>query len=396
MTERDPDSGQFISDHYAAEHSKLEFTPLADDKPREEDGPTYGSSDDEIRRAAAEMQERRGVQTEEAEAVTWFARDTGEPLDPNISTTRDQAATALADYREARDAAAQEAQDRDLKAAIDNPRIELEVTDPSTAAKYEFKHEIHRAVDEFARDMGVETPPAATVETSTQPAPDGLDGELARALAHPQVREAVEAELARAYEAKAGYEAKVNEANNWARASLVHEFPELGRLPVEQWENALMTVQAQDPVRFQKGVGVINQVQRVSAEQARIANEHAARAQQLETARQQQLADWSRSEAERYDRWAAKEAPRLRRVTSKAISVSRGISSRRCCVIIRCCGLQDSNRFSRTQFATARSSLPSRTSPGKRFRRRRCGLARKLLACPPILTAAASPISPVN
>jgi hypothetical protein len=78
-------------------------------------------------------------------------------------------------------------------------------------------------------------------------------------------------------------------------------------LPVEQWENALMTVQAQDPVRFQKGVGVINQVQRVSAEQARIANEHAVRTQQLETARQQQIEQWSRAEGTRYEQWAAKE-----------------------------------------------------------------------------------------
>jgi hypothetical protein len=306
---RDPETGQFtsLSDHYAAEHSRLEFEPMPNDKRPEDDWPVYGSSDDEIRRAAAEMQERRGVQVEEVDEIGWKDRD-GNPLG-NVSATAEQNADALTKYRETKAAAAQEAQDRELKAAIDNPRIEMAVLEPDVAAKYENKQEIERAVGEFHTQMTGEPPPAHTVETNTQPAatPDGLDQQPAFAMSHPQVREAIEVELSRAHQAQADYEAKISEANNWARASLVHEFQELGRLPVDQWENALMTIQAQDPVRFQKGVGVINQVQRVSAEQARIQNEHAARAQQMESARQQQLADWTRVQGERYEKWAQRE-----------------------------------------------------------------------------------------
>jgi hypothetical protein len=308
---RDPESGQFTSSYDGSR--QFEFTPMADNKPREEDWPTYGSSDQEIRAAAAEMQERRGVQTEDAEAVVWHDRY-GEPLPSDISTTKEQAADALNAYRQAKAEAAQAELDRDLRSAIDNPRLELEVTDPETAKLYGFKHELDRAVGEFATEMGVDPaavrPPATQRAAPEQPAREsvpGLDPDVERALQNPQIRHAVEQQMAEAVQAKADYEAKVQEANNWARASLVHEFPELGRLPVEQWENALLTVQAQDPLRFQKGVGVINQVARVNAEQTRIQNEHATRAHQQESMRQQQIADWSRGEAARYDAWAAKE-----------------------------------------------------------------------------------------
>ena len=330
MTDRDPDTGQFTSDHYAAEHARLEFEPMANETPREDDNaPTYGSSDDEIRAAAAEMQERRGVQTEDAEEVVWHDRF-GDRLDPNISTTKEQAAEALNAYRQSKAEAAQGEADRALKAAIDNPRIELQITDPKNAGLYQFDNEIGRAVDEFARDIGVDpqaTQPTVDAAHEPQPAREsvpGLDPELARALEHPQTRQALEAEFNAVLEQKAAYEAKVAEANNWARASLVHEFPELGRLPVEQWENALMTVQAQDPVRFQKGVGVINQVQRVSAEQARIQNEHTVRAQQLESQRQRELAQWSHAEGTRYERWAAKEGLDL---ATLAPAASRDVES---------------------------------------------------------------------
>jgi len=323
-----------LSDHYASEHARLEFEPMADDRPREEDrAPIYSgsNSDDNVRQAAAELQERRGVQVEDAEEVVWHDRH-GDRLPENISTTKDQASAALNAYRQAKAEAAAAAEDRELRAAIDNPRVEMAVLDPETAAKYEFKHEIDRAVHEFAAEMGVETP-AVNAAPEQQPAREnvhGLDPEVERALQHPQIRAAVESELAQAHQAKADYEAKVNEANAWAQASLVHQFPELGRLPVEQWENALMTVQAQDPVRFQKGVGVINQVQRVSAEQARIQNEKAVRAQQAESARQQQIEQWSRAEGDRYNQWAAKEgldlnsfAPAVGRYIETNLGLSR-------------------------------------------------------------------------
>jgi hypothetical protein len=314
------EAGRFLGDHIAAEHARLEFTPLADERPREDDGaPTYFSDDNSIRAAAAEMQAKRGVETEEPEAIQWFARDTGEPLDPNISTSKEQAADALSAYRVARDTAAQDAQDRDLKAAIDNPRIELEVTDPSAAAQYGFKNEITRAVDEFARDMGVD--PVATQPTMEaapeQPARDatpGLDPEVERALQHPQIRAAVEQELAQAAQAQQQYAAAIEQANNFAQANLITEhLPELARLSRDQWESAIMTINAQPEghARVQRAMGAISRVAQLSAEQARLAQEHQARSQAQRNA---EIEKWSEGENRKYEQFLAREGLTLEQV----------------------------------------------------------------------------------
>jgi hypothetical protein len=254
---------------------------MPDDREREDDNaPRYGSSDDEIRAAAREMQERRGMEIEEPEAVTWFARDTGEPLDPRISTTTKQGAEGLADYRHQRDAAALEAQDRELKNELDSVRIGLEVTDPTQAAKYEFRPEITRAVDEFARDMGVDPaatqPPVVDAAPEQQPAREssvpGLDPEVEKALQNPQVREMLEAQIA-------AYEGAIQEAGNYARASLIETFPELQNLAPQQYEAALQVLNQQDPARVARGLNVINRAVAIGAETARLNQEHQARQQ---------------------------------------------------------------------------------------------------------------------
>jgi len=68
----------------------------------------------------------------------------------------------------------------------------------------------------------------------------------------------------------------------------------------------------------------------VSAEQARIQNEKAVRAQQAESARQQQIEQWSRAEGDRYNQWAAKEgldlnsfAPAVGRYIETNLGLSR-------------------------------------------------------------------------
>ena len=59
----------------------------------------------------------------------------------------------------------------------------------------------------------------------------GLDPELAKAIEHPQIRAAVEAEMHQAWEAEAQYEAQYKQAVDWANGisqqALVREFPEL-------------------------------------------------------------------------------------------------------------------------------------------------------------------------
>jgi hypothetical protein len=331
-TPRD-EAGRFLGDHYRAEHSRLEFEPMPNDKRPEEDWPVYGSSDDEVRRAAREMQERRGVETETAEEVVW--RDaSGERLDPNISTSRDQAATALADYRQAKAEAAQAEADRALKAAVDAPRIELEITDPAASAKYENKYEMERAVQEFAAEMGVDasaTQPTVEAAPEQQPAREstpGLDPDLARALEHPQVREMLEQQVA-------AYQGAIQEAGNYARSALIESFPELTNLQPQQYEAALQTLNAQNPERVARGLNVINRAVAIGQETARLNQEHQARSQ---AQRQQEIEKWSRSEGAKYDQWAAKEGLDLNTfapAASKYIETHLGMSRSQFAEVLR-------------------------------------------------------------
>src|SRR6516164_4049242 len=101
------DAGKFtsVSDHIAAEHSKLEFTRL-EDRREEDSAPIYdrGSDHDKVMAAAAERQAQQGAEVEEPVAVEWFKRDehgrlTDEKLEPNVETTIDQAVDGLSAYR---------------------------------------------------------------------------------------------------------------------------------------------------------------------------------------------------------------------------------------------------------------------------------------------------------
>jgi hypothetical protein len=302
---RDPETGQFtssLSDHIRAEHARLEFTPMEDNRPPkdEDNAPTYGSSDQEIRAAAAEMQAKRGVELEAPEAIVWHDRY-GDLLPYNISTTKDQAAEALNAYRQAKAEAAQGAQDRDLKAAIDAPRIELEVTDPKNARLYQFDNELERAVGEFAAEMGVETPatqPTVEAAPEQQPAREsGLDPDLAKVIEHPQVRAMLESELGR-------YEQAIQEAGLYAQSSLLDHFPELAQIDRSQWPMAIELINKQTPERVQRGMNVINRAVAIGAEQQRLSEAHQAR---QNAQRQQEIEKWSRQEGARYDQWAQRE-----------------------------------------------------------------------------------------
>jgi hypothetical protein len=319
------DLGRFTSslgDHIAAEHARLEFTPLEDNKPREEDGPTYGSSDDEIRRAAAEMQERRGVEAEVAEEVVWHGPD-GNPLPDNISTSRGQAAEALSNYRQQKAAAAAGAQDRDLKNAIDSARIETEILNPDAAKAYDFKHELKDAVEEFAAEMGVpvqaETPAPAPEQQQQRESVSGLEPDLAKVINHPQVVQMLEGELGR-------YAQAIQEAGQYAAASLVDALPELAQIGREAWPMAIELISKQGPERVQRATNVINRAVQIGAEQQRLSEAHQAR----QTAqRQQEIEKWSRAEGAKYDQWAAKEGLDLSRFApeaSKYIETHLGMS----------------------------------------------------------------------
>jgi hypothetical protein len=320
---RDPESGQFISPYDGSR--QFEFTPL-EDRPRDDDAPIYdsGSDDDKIRAAAAERLAQHGVPAEEPTAIEWFKRDqdgrlTEEPLEKNISITIDQAADGLSAYRAQGDAVNELTHADDLVNALDKARAEI-AKDPAAAAAYGIEPAHPWA------DTPPPTPtPTAEPTPQATPTPDGLDPAVAAALQNPQIRAAVEQELAEAVQAKQQYSAAIEQANLLAQSSLIDHLPELSRLDKSQWESAILTINAQDPARVQRAMNTISRVQQLSAESAGIQNERAA---QMKAETQKSVAEFSRSEDAKFMAYAAKEnldVPELGRAMQQYFHYELGV-----------------------------------------------------------------------
>jgi hypothetical protein len=359
---RDPETGQFTSlgDHYRQEHARLEYTPLPDEKEREETAPQYGSSDEEIRAAARETVERRGREIEAPIEVAWYKRGedgnlTDEKLDRNVSTTIDQAATALSEFRGQNDAINELSREQDLVDAVDKARAEANG---------------QATVDRYA---SAETPAAPTAEPTPQATPtaDGLDPAVAAALQHPQIREAVQQEISEAVQAKQQYSAAIDQANNFAQASLIEHLPELARLDKSQWETAILTINTQDPQRVQRAMNTISRVQQLSAEQARIANE---RAQQMQAQTKAEVERFSRSEDARFKAYAEREnlnVPEMGRAATEYFHRELGVSPESLKLLVDEVPALRSAAFQRlivdavryNQGKTARQNLPKTLPP---------------------------------
>jgi hypothetical protein len=312
---RDPASGQFTSatDHYDV--TRGDFVPLQD-RPRDEDSaPIYdrGSDDDKVRAAAAERIAQQGMDVEEPTAVEWFKKDadgrlTEEHLEPNVSITIDQAADGLSAFRAQNDAINELSAEQDLIDAVDQARA------AANGQQY----------------TPADTPPAPTVEANTAeatPTTDGLPPELATALDHPLVRQAIESQMSEAVAAKEQYAQAVEQANYLAQANLLEHLPELSRIPDKnQWEGAIRAIHAQDPARVNRALNTISRVQQLSAESARIQNERTA---QMQAQTKAEVEKYSRSENARFDAYAAKEnlnVPEMGRAAQQYFHSELGVS----------------------------------------------------------------------
>jgi hypothetical protein len=102
------------------------------------------------------------------------------------------------------------------------------------------------------------------------------------------VRQALEEEFSKVEAAQQGYQNALNVANQYAMASLVDHFPELGNIPAEQWEPALGILAQQDPQRFNRAMGVLQRVSQLQGAQAQWKQQQAqVQRQQFQTMRQQ-------------------------------------------------------------------------------------------------------------
>ena len=78
----------------------------------------------------------------------------------------------------------------------------------------------------------------------------GLDPALAKALEHPQVRQAIDEEIAETHKVRQGYLDALTGATQIAQASFINQFPELVGIPFENLPGVLEQLSRQDPAKF--------------------------------------------------------------------------------------------------------------------------------------------------
>ncbi|RXH15145.1 hypothetical protein [Bradyrhizobium guangzhouense] len=236
------------------------YTVRKDDAPSDE----IGSDETSLREAA----DRLADSEDESLPVMELLEAQGK-LDPNEALTVEQAsddfnaaASDIASYVEGADLA-------QFAEEVDQARLKQFKADPKSAADFGFDESDVRALE--AKQSGEQQPAQQSVQQPSEPAPnvEGLDPEVARAMQHPQVRQAIEEELGKADAAKQQYAQALNAANQYAQASLLDHFPELAEIPVDRWAEGIAILNQADPQRVQRAMGVLQRVdtlQRTSAE----------------------------------------------------------------------------------------------------------------------------------
>src|SRR6185436_16712848 len=94
-----------------------------------------------------------------------------------------------------------------------------------------------------------------------------LDPELEKALRHPQVRLAIDEQVAEVEKARQGYLDGLAAATQIAQASLVSQFPELVGIAPENMPAALEHLSRQDPVKFARVQATVATSEQLFAQQ---------------------------------------------------------------------------------------------------------------------------------
>ncbi|ANW02250.1 hypothetical protein [Bradyrhizobium icense] len=110
-------------------------------------------------------------------------------------------------------------------------------------------------------------PAAKEAEAAPTEPTSGLDPKLEEALKHPQVREAVEAELKTASQSREAYTAGLENARVYALASLGEVVPHLAGLPPLQFEQGLAVLSQIDPPAFQSAMNILGRVHAITQAQ---------------------------------------------------------------------------------------------------------------------------------
>ncbi len=205
--------------------------------------PDYTKPKDEeeisLELAAAQLWNERHPVGEEPPPV-----DRGSDRPEKETVTLSRAAADLHDER-AIDAAIAEQQNlANLRDSIDEQRRATLLNDPS------LQNTLGVDGQQLLGEQPQQQQQQAQQQQQTQPGQQELDPEVARALQHPQIRQAIESQVQQAEQARVTYANATREAAMLATASVYSQAPELQGVPPEQLPAALQALSQSDPARY--------------------------------------------------------------------------------------------------------------------------------------------------
>lgn len=232
------------------------YAPMPEAGKKDEDD-AIGSDNASLRQASERMN-RPAAET----IVREYLDADGKPAAPTEAVTLARAASDYASALSADLAAVENESSKALAARVDALRAEALAKDPDAAEFYGFEPPEADA-DKVEPDG---TAKAAEADDD-EPLPEGLDPELAKALRHPQVRQAIEERIGEAEKVRQSYRDGLVAATQIAQASFLGQFPELAGIAPQNLPGALEQMSRQDPAKFARVAALVSGTEQLIAQQ---------------------------------------------------------------------------------------------------------------------------------
>jgi len=188
----------------------------------------------------------------------------GEPAAPTEAITLERAARDYAAATSAERLLAENQSGEKLAARVDALRAEALAKDPEAAEFYGFEP-LEKKAD--ASKPRAEASVGPQAESSDAVITEGLDPQLAKALQHPQVVQAIEERIGEAEKTRQNYLNGLMAAQQVAQMSILSQVPELIGLPPENVQAAFAEMARRDPARFSRVQTLIANTQQMFAQQ---------------------------------------------------------------------------------------------------------------------------------
>ena len=257
----------------AFELAQAGYTPMSDpDKKNEHEA--IGSDAASLREAA----EQRSTPREAT--VRQYIDHNDEPVAQREAVTLERAARDYAAATSAERLLAENQTSGALAARVDAMRAEALAKDPDAAELFGFEMPEAKAEKAEPGRSKSEMPIGAQFDANGTPAIEGLDPELAKALQHPQVAQAIEERLGEAEKVRQNYINGLAAAQQVAQMSILSQIPELIGLPPERVQGAFAEIARQDPARFARVQALVADTRQMFAQQQQEGQRQAEMARQ--------------------------------------------------------------------------------------------------------------------